>query len=62
MADVTDDGLHVHLPCARCGLVEAERNGLCPECATELSPPDSGTAAVNANGQGPDPETAKLER
>ena len=24
---------HIHLPCSRCGVVEAEVDGLCAECA-----------------------------
>ncbi len=56
MADVSEEGPHVHQPCERCGLVEAEFNGLCPECAAQTAGP-----AVEPTGQGPDPETAKLE-
>ena len=29
---MTDDP-HIHLPCSRCGVVEAEVDGLCAECA-----------------------------
>lgn len=35
MPDVSEEGPHIHEPCARCGLVEAETDGLCAECATE---------------------------
>ena len=35
MPDVSEEGPHVHQPCDRCGLVEAETDGLCAECATE---------------------------
>jgi hypothetical protein len=57
MPDTSEEGPHVHHPCERCGLVEAELDGLCPECATQTADP-----VVEATGQGPDPETAKLER
>jgi hypothetical protein len=57
MPDPSEEGPHVHQPCERCGLVEAELDGLCPECATQTAAP-----AVEPTGQGPDPETAKLER
>ena len=59
MPDTTEEGPHIHQPCLRCRLVEAEVGGLCPECATQAAdvPP-----AYDAAGQGPDPETAKLER
>jgi hypothetical protein len=59
MADTTEEGPHIHQPCSRCGLVEAEVDGLCPECATQLA---EGTPAYDATGQGPDAETAELER
>ena len=59
MPDTTDEGPHVHQPCSSCGLVEAEVDGLCAECATQAV---DAPAAYDAAGQGPDPETAKLER
>ena len=59
MADTTEEGPHIHQPCSRCGVVEAEVNGLCPECADSPAEP---APAYEAAGQGPDPETAELER
>ena len=59
MADPTEEGPHIHQPCTRCGLVEAEVGGLCPECAAGREPVGP---AYDAQGQGPDAETATLER
>lgn len=57
MPDTSEEGPHVHQPCERCGLVEAEVDGLCAECAAQPAGP-----GVESTGQGPDAETAKLER
>ncbi len=58
MPDQADEGPHVHQPCSRCGLVEAETGGLCPECATQLADTDELSSAEQAQ----DPGTADLDR
>lgn len=55
MPDTIERGPHIHQPCIRRGLVEAEIDGLCSECSRQATD-------VEPTGQGPDPETAKLER
>lgn len=33
MTDPAESEPHIHLPCSRCGVVEAEVDGFCAECA-----------------------------
>jgi ribosomal protein L37E len=47
MGRTDEDGAHTHQPCRRCGLVEAELDGLCPECAL-AQPPRTLTAEERA--------------
>lgn len=38
MGSTAEEGDHVHEPCARCGVVEAETDGLCAECVALREP------------------------